>query len=100
MTKQVIKLDNDNMKINRRIMALCLSLSVLFAFLPIIATFAENETISNQQVLQIRNTGEVNMFDVENVKRLAYYYNCYDLIDYLTTDRAGYVNLILTGKFN
>lgn len=55
MTKQVIKLDNDNMKINRRIMALCLSLSVLFAFLPIIATFAENETISNQQVLQIRN---------------------------------------------
>lgn len=53
-----------------------------------------------QQVLQIRNTGEVNMFDVENVKRLAYYYNCHDLIDCLTTDRAGYVNLILTGKFN
>lgn len=53
-----------------------------------------------QQVLQIRNTGEVNMFDVGNVKRLAYYYNCHDLIDYLTTDRASYVNLILTGKFN
>ena len=53
-----------------------------------------------QQVLQIRNTGEVNMFDVENVTRLAYYYNCHDLIDYLTTDRASYVNLILTGKFN
>lgn len=53
-----------------------------------------------QQILQIRNTGEVNMFDVENVKRLAYYYNCHDLIDYLTTDRTGYVNLILTGKFN
>ena len=53
-----------------------------------------------QQVLQIRNTGEVNMFDIENVKRLAYYYTCHDLIDYLTTERAGYVNLILTGKFN
>ena len=53
-----------------------------------------------QQVLQIRNTGEVNMFDIENVKRLAYYYNCHDLFDYLTTDRASYVNLILTGKFN
>ncbi len=53
-----------------------------------------------QQVLQIRNTGEVNMSDVENVKRLAYYYNCHDLVDYLTTDRASYVNLILTGKFN
>ena len=53
-----------------------------------------------QQVLQIRNTGEVNMFDIENVKRLAYYYNCHDLIDYLTTERDGYVNLILTGKFN
>ena len=53
-----------------------------------------------QQVLQIRNTGEVNMFDIENVKRLAYYYNCHDLIDYLTPVRAGYVNLILTGKFN
>lgn len=53
-----------------------------------------------QQVLLIRNTGEVNMFDIENVKRLVYYYNCHDLIDYLVTDRAGYVNLILTGKFN
>lgn len=53
-----------------------------------------------QQILQIRNTGEVNMFDIENVKRLAYYYNYHDLIDYLTTGRAGYVNLILTGKFN
>ena len=53
-----------------------------------------------QQVLKIRNTGETNMFDVENVKRLAYYYNFHDLIDYLNTDRAGYVNLILTGKFN
>lgn len=53
-----------------------------------------------QQVLQIRNTGEVNMFDIEIVKRLAYYYNCHDLVDYLTTDRASYVNLILTGKFN
>ena len=53
-----------------------------------------------QQVLQIRNTGEVNMFDIENVKRLAYYYNCHDLIDYMTTERAGCVNLILTGKFN
>ena len=53
-----------------------------------------------QQVLQIRNTGEVNMFDIENVKRLSYYYNCNDLVDYLTTDRASYVNLILTGKFN
>lgn len=53
-----------------------------------------------QQVLKIRNTGEANMFDVENVKRLAYYYNYHDLIDYLNTDSAGYVNLILTGKFN
>ena len=53
-----------------------------------------------QQILQIRNTGEVNMFDIENVKRLAYYYNCHELINYLNTDRAGYVNLILTGKFN
>ena len=53
-----------------------------------------------QQVLLIRSTGEANMFDVENVKRLAYYYNCHDLIDHLNTDRAGYVNLLLTGKFN
>lgn len=53
-----------------------------------------------QQVLQIRNTGETNMFDVENVKRLAYYYNCHDLIKYLNTDRARYIKLILTGKFN
>ena len=53
-----------------------------------------------QQMIKIRNTGETNMFDVEKVKRLAYYYNCHDLIDYLNADRAGYANLILTGKFN
>ena len=46
-----------------------------------------------QQVLQIRNTGEVNMFDIENVKRLAYYYNCHDLIDYLTTEPVSYTHL-------
>ena len=34
-----------------------------------------------QQVLQIRNTGEVNMFDIENVKRLAYFFNSLVLAD-------------------
>ncbi|MDU3187423.1 DUF5049 domain-containing protein [Ligilactobacillus animalis] len=52
------------------------------------------------QVLKIRNTGEANMFDIPNVERLAYYYNCHDLIRYIHEDRAGYLNLILTGKFN
>ncbi len=52
------------------------------------------------QVLKIRNTGETNMFDIPNVERLAYYYNCHDLIRYIHEDRAGYLNLILTGKFN
>ncbi|MBB1123784.1 DUF5049 domain-containing protein [Limosilactobacillus sp. Lr3000] len=53
-----------------------------------------------KQVLTIRDTGEVNMFDVPNVERLAYYYNCHDLTEYIHEDRAGYLNLIMTGKFN
>ena len=51
------------------------------------------------EIDQIRNTGEVNMFDVPNVKRLAYYYNFHALIRFLEERRADYINFILTGNF-
>lgn len=51
------------------------------------------------EINQIRNTGEVNMFDVPNVKRMAYYYNCHELVRFLEERRADYINFILTGNF-
>lgn len=51
------------------------------------------------EIDKIRNTGEVNMFDVPNVKRLAYYYNCHYLVCFLEERRADYINFILTGSF-
>ena len=51
------------------------------------------------EIDKIRNTGEVNMFDVTNVKRLAYYYNCHYLVRFLEERRADYINFILTGNF-
>lgn len=51
------------------------------------------------EINKIRNTGEVNMFDVPNVKRLAYYYNCHYLVHFLEERRADYINFILTGHF-
>ena len=51
------------------------------------------------EIDKIRNTGEVNMFDVPNVKRLSYYYNCHYLVRFLEERRADYINFILTGNF-
>lgn len=51
------------------------------------------------EINKIRNTGEVNMFDVPNVKRLAYYHNCHHLVRFLEERRADYINFILTGHF-
>lgn len=51
------------------------------------------------EILQIRDTGEVNMFDLPNVERLAYYYNCHRLVDLLHHDHAKYLNFIMTGNF-
>lgn len=51
-----------------------------------------------EQILEIRDTGLTNMFDVKMVQRLAYERDFYDLVLYLEENRKEYVQFIMTGK--
>ena len=51
-----------------------------------------------EQILEIRDTGLTNMFDVNTVQRLAYEHNFYELVVYLEENRKEYVHFILTGE--
>lgn len=51
-----------------------------------------------EQILEIRDTGLTNMFDVNMVQRLAYERDFYELVTYLEDHRKEYVRFILTGE--
>ncbi|MDV5977112.1 DUF5049 domain-containing protein [Streptococcus canis] len=51
-----------------------------------------------KQILEIRETGLTNMFDIRAVQRIAYEMDFYELVDFLETDRKAYVDFILYGK--
>ena len=51
-----------------------------------------------EQILEIRDTGLTNMFDVNMVQRLAYERDFYELVTWLEEHRKEYVRFILTGK--
>jgi hypothetical protein len=51
-----------------------------------------------EQILEIRDTGLTNMFDVNTVQRLAYERDFYELVVYLEENRKEYVHFILTGE--
>lgn len=51
-----------------------------------------------EQILEIRDTGLTNMFDVNMVQRLAYERDFYDLVLYLEENRKEYVQFIMTGE--
>ena len=51
-----------------------------------------------EQILVIRNTGIINMFDVISVQRIAFEMDFYKLVDFLETDRKAYVDFIIYGK--
>lgn len=51
-----------------------------------------------EQILEIRDTGLTNMFDVNMVQRLAYERDFYELVTYLEEHRKEYVRFILTGE--
>ncbi len=51
-----------------------------------------------EQILEIRDTGLTNMFDVNTVQRLAYERDLYELVVYLEENRKEYVHFILTGE--
>lgn len=51
-----------------------------------------------EQILAIRDTGLINMFDIPMVQRLAYERDFFELVTYLEEHRKEYVRFILTGK--
>lgn len=56
-----------------------------------------DETILNQ-ILEIRETGLTNMFDVPTVQRLAFDREFYELVTWLEDHKAEYVRFIMYGE--
>ena len=56
-----------------------------------------NETIFTQ-IMDIRDSGRVNMFDIPSVQRMASKMEFYEPICFIEEDRAAYVRFILTGE--
>ena len=56
-----------------------------------------NKTIFTQ-IMDIRDSGWVNMFDIPSVQRMAFKMEFYELICFIEEDRAAYVRFILTGE--
>ena len=50
------------------------------------------------QIMDIRNSGRVNMFDASGVQRMAFEMGFYELVCFIEEDRAAYVRFILTGE--
>ena len=50
------------------------------------------------QIMHIRDSGRVNMFDIPSVQRMAFKMEFYELICFIERDRAAYVRFILTGE--
>ena len=50
------------------------------------------------QIMDIRDSGRVNMFDAPAVQRMAFEMGFYELVSFIEEDRAAYVRFILTGE--
>ena len=55
------------------------------------------ETV-REQILQVRDTGLTNMFDLNAVQRIAYDMDLYELVCFIEDNKAAYVRFILTGE--
>lgn len=51
-----------------------------------------------KQILAIRDTGVVNMFDTVGVQRIAFDCGYYELVNYIQQDPKRYFKFILNGK--
>ena len=51
-----------------------------------------------EQIMEIRDSGLTNMFDINTVQRLAYERDYFDLVLYIEDHKAEYVKFILTGQ--
>ena len=56
-----------------------------------------NEKVVSK-IMDIRNSGQVNMFDVPSVQRMAFEMGFYELVCFIEEDRAAYIRFILTGE--
>ena len=56
-----------------------------------------NEKVVSQ-IIDIRDSGRVNMFDIPSVQRMAFEMGFYELVCFIEEDRAAYVRFILTGE--
>jgi len=55
-----------------------------------------NQTIK-EQILAVRDTGETNMFDTNQVLAIANREGFYELVDYLLDNKKEYANFIMFG---
>ena len=53
-----------------------------------------------KQIIEIRATGLTNMFDINNVQRIANDMKFYELVVFIEEHRREYVHFILTGEVN
>jgi len=51
-----------------------------------------------EELLKVRDSGKVNMFDLPAVQRLAFESGFYELVDYIEEHKTEYVHFILTGE--
>ena len=56
-----------------------------------------NERIFTQ-IMDIRDSGRVNMFDIPGVQCMAFKMGFYELVCFIEEDRAAYIRFILTGE--
>ena len=56
-----------------------------------------NEKVVSQ-IIDIRDSGRVNMFDIPSVQRMAFEMGFYELVCFIERDRAAYIRFILTGE--
>ena len=50
------------------------------------------------QIMDIRDSGRVNMFDIPSVQRVAFESGFFELVCFIEEDRAAYIRFILTGE--
>ncbi|MBR1642152.1 MAG: DUF5049 domain-containing protein [Butyrivibrio sp.] len=50
------------------------------------------------QILSIRDSGVINMLDVNGVQRIAFDQGLYDLVLYIEEDKKRYFHFIMYGK--
>lgn len=59
---------------------------------------ARMNPVVREQIMAVRDTGEVNMLDINAVQRIANREGFYELVIYLEEHRREYASFILTGK--